>query len=43
MEIDGALQLEAANDVEYEDVSGAKIIVILGSLASGGDPTFLKI
>ena len=33
-EIDSALKFDSANDVEYEDVFGADVISILGSLAS---------
>ena len=34
MEIDSALRFDAANGIEYEDVFGANLISILGSLAS---------
>lgn len=34
IQIDGALRLDTANDIEYEDTFEANIIVILDSLAS---------
>ena len=34
MEIDSALRFDAANDIEYEDVFGANLMLILGLLAS---------
>ena len=34
LEIDSALRFDAANDIEYEDVFGANLMLILGSLAS---------